>query len=184
MSGTHSTGIGTQLCQHSSSGGGACNTYVCLCQSKNPLAHHLTASSALCPPAPSHTHNPTHKPTQATEDLLRLREALDSQSFATPLMQLQQRTWLMHWALHVFWNTEAGKSALIDLFLQPAYMSAIQVGGLPGEGGGGLVGAFIRVTCKTAGTVTHTSWHSTAHGSTAVQPWSLCLVHVHVHVYD
>jgi hypothetical protein len=43
-------------------------------------------------------------------------------------MQLQQRTWLMHWALHVFWNTEAGKTALIDLFLQPAYMSAIQVG--------------------------------------------------------
>jgi translation initiation factor 3 subunit E len=64
---------------------------------------------------------------QASEDLLRLREALDSQSFATPLMQLQQRTWLMHWALHVYWNTENGKTALIDLFLQPAYMSAIQI---------------------------------------------------------
>jgi hypothetical protein len=42
-------------------------------------------------------------------------------------MQLQQRTWLMHWALHVFWNTENGKTSLIDLFLQPAYMSAIQI---------------------------------------------------------
>jgi translation initiation factor 3 subunit E len=63
----------------------------------------------------------------ATEDLLRLRESLDNQSFATPLMQLQQRTWLMHWSLHVFWNTENGKNALIDLFLQPAYMSAIQI---------------------------------------------------------
>jgi hypothetical protein len=63
----------------------------------------------------------------ATDDLLRLRESLDNQSFATPLMQLQQRTWLMHWSLHVFWNTENGKNALIDLFLQPAYMSAIQI---------------------------------------------------------
>lgn len=64
---------------------------------------------------------------QASEDLLRLREALDGQTFSTPLMQLQQRTWLMHWALHVYWNTENGKTALIDLFLQPAYMSAIQI---------------------------------------------------------
>ncbi|WIA30440.1 hypothetical protein OEZ86_000524 [Tetradesmus obliquus] len=63
----------------------------------------------------------------ATEALLRLRESLDNQSFATPLMQLQQRTWLMHWSLHVFWNTENGKNALIDLFLQPAYMSAITI---------------------------------------------------------
>lgn len=63
----------------------------------------------------------------ATEDLLRLREALDNQSFSTPLMQLQQRTWLMHWSLHVFWNTENGKNALIDMFLQPAYLSAIQI---------------------------------------------------------
>lgn len=63
----------------------------------------------------------------ASEDLLRLREALDNQSFATPLMQLQQRTWLMHWSLHVFWNTENGKNTLIDMFLQPPYLSAIQI---------------------------------------------------------
>ena len=85
-----------------------------------------------CPPSQPLSLPLSHPP-QATEDLQRLREALDSQSLASPLMQLQQRTWLMHWALHVFWNTEAGKTALIDLFLQPAYMSAIQVGG-----GGGL----------------------------------------------
>lgn len=63
----------------------------------------------------------------AAEDLQRLRESLDNQSFATPLMQLQQRTWLMHWSLHVFWNTDNGKNALIDLFLQPAYLSAITI---------------------------------------------------------
>lgn len=89
-----------------------------LCPHLNPnLCPHLGT-----PPAPPPPCSP-----QASEDLLRLREALDSQSFATPLMQLQQRTWLMHWALHVFWNTENGKTSLIDLFLQPAYMSAIQI---------------------------------------------------------
>ena len=61
----------------------------------------------------------------ALEDLQRLREALDNQGFATPLMQLQQRTWLMHWSLHVFWNHENGKNALVDLFMQPPYLSAI-----------------------------------------------------------
>eukprot|EP00878_Enallax_costatus_P001579 GHUV01001730.1.p1 GENE.GHUV01001730.1~~GHUV01001730.1.p1 ORF type:complete len:425 (+),score=152.73 GHUV01001730.1:184-1458(+) len=63
----------------------------------------------------------------ASEDLLRLREALDNQSFSSPLMQLQQRTWLMHWSLHVFWNTENGKNTLIDMFMQPPYLSAIQI---------------------------------------------------------
>lgn len=63
----------------------------------------------------------------ATEDIARLREAIDNAPFLTPLMQLQQRTWLMHWGLHVFWNHENGKNALIDLFLQPAFVSAITV---------------------------------------------------------
>jgi translation initiation factor 3 subunit E len=63
----------------------------------------------------------------ATEDLLRLKEMLDNQSFASPLMQLQQRTWLMHWSLHVFWNHENGKNALIDLFMQQQYLNAIQI---------------------------------------------------------
>eukprot|EP00775_Hariotina_reticulata_P011661 gene11661-11804_t len=55
---------------------------------------------------------------QATDDLLRLREALDNQPFTSPLM---------HWSLHVFWNTENGKNALIDLFMQQNYLSAIQI---------------------------------------------------------
>jgi translation initiation factor 3 subunit E len=63
----------------------------------------------------------------ANEDLTKLKEALDNQTFASPLMQLQQRTWLMHWALFVFWNHENGRNTLIDLFLQPAYLNAIQI---------------------------------------------------------
>lgn len=64
----------------------------------------------------------------ATEDLQRLRESLDNQSFGVPpLVLLQQRTWLMHWSLHVYWNHENGRNALVDLFMQPPYMAAIQI---------------------------------------------------------
>lgn len=63
----------------------------------------------------------------AAEDLARLREAVENQPLGTPpLVLLQQRTWLMHWALHVYWNHEGGKQQLVDLFLSPPYMAAIQ----------------------------------------------------------
>lgn len=55
---------------------------------------------------------------KAMEDVGKLREMLDNQSFAQPLQQLQQRTWLMHWALFAFWNHENGRNALIDLYFQ------------------------------------------------------------------
>ncbi len=32
--------------------------------------------------------------------------------------QLQQKAWLMHWSLFVFFNHENGLNALIDLFMQ------------------------------------------------------------------
>eukprot|EP00850_Spirogloea_muscicola_P014725 SM000107S14091 [mRNA] locus=s107:357705:360450:- [translate_table: standard] len=48
------------------------------------------------------------------------------QNFASPLNQLQQRTWLMHWSLFVFFNHENGRNAIIDLFFQDRYMNAIQ----------------------------------------------------------
>lgn len=63
----------------------------------------------------------------AMETIQKVREALEQQNFPSPLMQLQQRTWLMHWALFVFWNHDNGKNALIDLFLQPPYLNAIQI---------------------------------------------------------
>lgn len=62
----------------------------------------------------------------AREDINKLRDAVDNQPFTSPLVQLQQRTWLLHWALFVFWNHEQGRSDLIDLFLSPAYLNAIQ----------------------------------------------------------
>lgn len=48
------------------------------------------------------------------------------QTIFTPLNQLQQRMWLMHWSLFVFFNHENGRNSIIDLFFQDRYMNAIQ----------------------------------------------------------
>eukprot|EP00245_Coleochaete_scutata_P003740 TRINITY_DN155_c1_g1_i1.p1 TRINITY_DN155_c1_g1~~TRINITY_DN155_c1_g1_i1.p1 ORF type:complete len:445 (+),score=113.80 TRINITY_DN155_c1_g1_i1:60-1337(+) len=62
----------------------------------------------------------------AMEEMTRLKEIIDSRNFATPLNQLQQRTWLMHWSLFVFFNHENGLNGIIDMFFQDRYMNAIQ----------------------------------------------------------
>ncbi|GAB4815184.1 hypothetical protein N2152v2_002230 [Parachlorella kessleri] len=63
----------------------------------------------------------------AMEDLLKLKEALDLDTFAPVAKQLQQKAWLMHWSLFVFFNHENGLNALIDLFMQDRYLTAIQL---------------------------------------------------------
>jgi len=63
---------------------------------------------------------------QATEDLNRLKEIIDAATFETPVVQLVQRTWLMHWALFIFFNHENGRNALVDMYFQEAYLNAIQ----------------------------------------------------------
>jgi len=63
----------------------------------------------------------------AIEDIARLKENIDSKgTSSTPLNQLQQRTWLMHWSLFVFFNHDNGRNNIIDLFFQERYMNAIQ----------------------------------------------------------
>eukprot|EP00249_Psilotum_nudum_P014645 c24936_g1_i1 orf=537-1856(-) len=62
----------------------------------------------------------------ALEELNRLREVIDSKAFASPLTQLQNRTWLMHWSLFVYFNHENGRNAIIELFFQERYLNAIQ----------------------------------------------------------
>ena len=57
----------------------------------------------------------------ATDDLMKLREIIDSDSFAPILQQLQQRTWLMHWSLYIFFNHDNGRNQIIDLFFQDRY---------------------------------------------------------------
>ena len=72
------------------------------------------------------------------DDILKLKELLDVDTFAPVAKQLQQKAWLMHWSLFVFFNHENGLNALIDLFMQDRC-----VGGGSGEctqGGGGSIG--------------------------------------------
>ncbi|RLW13269.1 hypothetical protein DV515_00000473 [Chloebia gouldiae] len=60
----------------------------------------------------------------AMEDLTRLKETIDNNSVSSPLQSLQQRTWLIHWSLFVFFNHPKGRDNIIDLFLyQPQYLT-------------------------------------------------------------
>jgi len=62
----------------------------------------------------------------ALDDLNRLKEIIDTGAFS-PLQSLQQRTWLIHWALFVFFNHPKGRDLIIDMFLyQQQYLNAIQ----------------------------------------------------------
>jgi len=63
----------------------------------------------------------------ALEDLNKLREAIDQKTFPSHLQQLQQRTWLIHWSLFVFFNHPNGRNLIIDLFFQPQYFNTIQI---------------------------------------------------------
>lgn len=55
----------------------------------------------------------------ALEDFNRLKEYIDNYPFfATQLHLLQQRTWLIHWSLFIFFNHAQGRDMLIDMFLE------------------------------------------------------------------
>ncbi|XP_067012368.1 eukaryotic translation initiation factor 3 subunit E [Anabrus simplex] len=64
----------------------------------------------------------------ALEDLNKLREYIDgSNAFGSALQLLQQRTWLIHWSLFVFFNHVKGRDLIIEMFLyRPHYLNAIQ----------------------------------------------------------
>merc|ERR1719510_204376 len=64
---------------------------------------------------------------QALEDLKRLQQFIDESTFGSSLQTLQQRTWLIHWSLFVFFNHAKGRDLIIELFLyQKQYLNAIQ----------------------------------------------------------
>lgn len=65
----------------------------------------------------------------ALEDITTLQDAIDSNGRTialNPLQQLQQRTWLIHWSLFVYFNHENGRNGIIDLLFQEKYLNAIQ----------------------------------------------------------
>ncbi|KAJ1919052.1 eukaryotic translation initiation factor 3 subunit E [Mycoemilia scoparia] len=62
----------------------------------------------------------------AYEDMMRLKDIVDKTNFETPLEQLEQRAWLLHWSLFVFFNHPNGRDGIIDMFFLPQYINTIQ----------------------------------------------------------
>ncbi|KAI0464651.1 hypothetical protein LJB42_002271 [Komagataella kurtzmanii] len=63
----------------------------------------------------------------ALEELSKLRELIDSRtSFNDPLLQLYNRTWVIHWSLFPYFKTANGLETLCDLFFSSSYLSTIQ----------------------------------------------------------
>ncbi|KNC96107.1 uncharacterized protein SPPG_08496 [Spizellomyces punctatus DAOM BR117] len=62
----------------------------------------------------------------AYDDLNRLKEMIEQRNFTSHLQALQQRSWLIHWSLFVFFNHPKGRDGIADLFFQPQYLNTIQ----------------------------------------------------------
>ena len=63
---------------------------------------------------------------QAVEDIQALRDAIEARPTTPPLMLLQQRCWLMHWALFIFGNHTNGRQVVADIFFHDRYLNAVQ----------------------------------------------------------
>lgn len=63
---------------------------------------------------------------EALETLLALKDAIEARLNTPAAMQLQQRAWLMHWALFLLGNHSSGRTVVADLMMQEKYMNAIQ----------------------------------------------------------
>lgn len=65
----------------------------------------------------------------AVEDINALKDAIDATGrnvMLNPLQQLQQRSWLIHWSLFVFFNHENGRNGITDMLFQEKYLNTIQ----------------------------------------------------------
>ena len=51
---------------------------------------------------------------------------IPTQAFPSPVQQLQQRTWFLHWSLFVFFNHTENRPLLVDYFTHEQYMNVIQ----------------------------------------------------------
>lgn len=62
----------------------------------------------------------------AMEELNKVKELINDRNYGDLTIQLYHRTWLIHWSLFPFFNTETGREALCELFFSPAYINSIQ----------------------------------------------------------
>ncbi|ORZ39475.1 hypothetical protein BCR44DRAFT_1426622 [Catenaria anguillulae PL171] len=57
----------------------------------------------------------------ALEAINRVRDSIEHANLATPSHTLEQRLWLMHWALFVVFQVEGGLDRAMDIFVNPVY---------------------------------------------------------------
>jgi translation initiation factor 3 subunit E len=62
----------------------------------------------------------------AMEEVQKVKDSIETRLFNNPLAQLQHRTWLIHWSLFPFFNHDAAREVLTDLFFSPGYINTIQ----------------------------------------------------------
>jgi translation initiation factor 3 subunit E len=62
----------------------------------------------------------------AVEELMKVREGIDTKLFNNPRAQLDHRTMLVHWALYPLFNHEAARDPILDMLFSPAYINTIQ----------------------------------------------------------
>jgi translation initiation factor 3 subunit E len=62
---------------------------------------------------------------KAIEAVKTALELMVSSNQLSPVQALQQRTWLLHWSLFVYWNAPSGLEQLVEMFLSEKYKQAI-----------------------------------------------------------
>ncbi|TYZ59974.1 hypothetical protein PybrP1_002451 [[Pythium] brassicae (nom. inval.)] len=62
----------------------------------------------------------------ALADIARINDVIENSNMMTPVEQLQQRTWLLHWSLFVFAWHEEGRDSVVDFMMQARCVEAIQ----------------------------------------------------------
>ncbi|KAI9049359.1 hypothetical protein LZ554_006393 [Drepanopeziza brunnea f. sp. 'monogermtubi'] len=60
------------------------------------------------------------------EEVTKVKESIDTKLFSNPLAQLTHRTWLIHWSLFPFFNYEAGRDVICEMFFSAPFINTIQ----------------------------------------------------------
>jgi translation initiation factor 3 subunit E len=63
----------------------------------------------------------------ALRDLFAIRDTIEARAFSNPTGQLQQRAWLLHWALPIFFNSPDSRMPLLDFFHHERTWQVIQI---------------------------------------------------------
>jgi translation initiation factor 3 subunit E len=63
----------------------------------------------------------------AVEEMVKVKEAIDSKLFNNPRAQLDHRTMLAHWVLFPLFNHEPAREPILELLLSANYINTIQI---------------------------------------------------------